>query len=126
MFNHNINKEDKSSKLISRPSIVKLAIDAAEKSSGTHSIGAVITRGTRKPIMIGYNTNERSVYRFGSNRIIACSQHAEMSVASRFLNNVRAGKMSRVKECKKGQKGQLQQQQQTEAKGAKAKGTRVL
>jgi hypothetical protein len=105
------NKNGNSVKMISRPSIVNLAMEAAEKSKGTHSIGAVITYGTRKPIITGCNTNERSVYRFGSNRMIACSQHAEMSVASRFLNSARAGKMSRVRGVRKKPKGALHQQQ---------------
>ena len=112
---HNMNGN--SVKLISRPSIVNLATEAAEKSKGTHSIGAVITYGTRKPVMSGYNTNERSVYRFGSNRMIACSQHAEMSVASRFLNGARAGKMSRVRGVRKKPKGVLQQQEEGEENG---------
>jgi hypothetical protein len=72
--------------------------------------------------MSGYNTNERSVYRFGSNRMIACSQHAEMSVASRFLNNAQAGKMSRVRGVCKKPKGALQQQEEGEEWMYKGKG----
>jgi tRNA(Arg) A34 adenosine deaminase TadA len=104
------NKNGNSMKLISRPSIVNLAVEAAKKSKGTHSIGAVITYGTRKPVISGCNTNKRTVYRFGSNRMIACSQHAEMSVASRFLNGARAGKMSRVRGVRKKPKGALRQE----------------
>ena len=88
-------------KKISRPSIVSMAAKAADKSSGIHSIGAVITLGTTKPVAVGYNTNKRTAFRFGSRRLVTCSQHAEMSVASRFLNSAQSGKLSRVRPRKK-------------------------
>ena len=76
---------------INRPSIVHIAKKAAESASGTHKIGAVITMGkSTKPIVIGYNSNQRSTFHVGSkknkgHRIIQCSQHAEMSVASQLI-----------------------------------------
>ena len=76
---------------INRPSIVQLAKDAAEQASGTHKIGAVITLGTStKPIVIGYNSKNRTTFHVGTkkrkgHRVIQCSQHAEMSVASQLI-----------------------------------------
>ena len=76
---------------INRPSIVQIAKNAASQASGTHQIGAVITQGTStKPIAIGYNTNKRTTFHVGTRnkkgrRVIQCSQHAEMAVASQFI-----------------------------------------
>ena len=80
-----------SSHIINRSSIVQIAKNAASQASGTHKIGAVITRGTStKPIAMGYNTNMRTTFHVGTRnnkgrRVIQCSQHAEMSVASQFI-----------------------------------------
>lgn len=77
--------------IINRPSIVQMAKNAASQASGIHQIGAVITRGTStKPIAIGYNTNMRTTFHVGTKnnkgrRVVQCSQHAEMSVASQFI-----------------------------------------
>lgn len=93
-------------KTISRPSIVDLAMNAATKAKGTYTLGAVITRGTsNKPVAIGYNSSDRTVYKFGTHRMISCSQHAEMSVASQLLNRL----------CRKG----IQRQQAKVAKVAR-------
>lgn len=76
---------------INRPSIIEIAKNAASQASGTHQIGAVITRGTStKPIVTGYNTNMRTTFHVGTRnkkgrRVVQCSQHAEMSVASQFI-----------------------------------------
>jgi hypothetical protein len=74
--------------IISRPAIVQLACKAARKASGTHRIGAVITYGTgNKPIVVGHNSNARSTFHIGrnKNRIVLCSQHAEMSAVAQLL-----------------------------------------
>ena len=88
--NNNNNDDDNNDEIINninRPAIVKHAMDAADKSSGIYSLGAVITHGaSNKPICVGYNSNKRTTYKFGSRRMISCSQHAEMSVASQLLN----------------------------------------
>ena len=79
---------------INRSSIVNMAKNAALRASGTHKIGAVITRGTSaKPVAIGYNSNQRSTFHVGTKknkgyRVVQCSQHAEMSVVSQFIRRL--------------------------------------
>ena len=93
-------------KTISRPSIVRLAMDTADNAVGSYSLGAVITYGTsNKPIVTGCNSSNRTVYKFGSRRMIACSQHAEMSVASQLLNNLsRKGVQRKLRKKQKEQR----------------------
>jgi tRNA(Arg) A34 adenosine deaminase TadA len=76
---------------INRPSIIRMAKNASQQASGMYKIGAVITKGTsNKPIVIGYNSNKRTTFHVGTrknkgHRVVLCSQHAEMSVASQFI-----------------------------------------
>ena len=82
---------------INRPTIINIAKKAAQKASGTHKVGAVITRGTgNKPIVVGYNSNKRTTFHVGTNknkghRVVLCSQHAEMSVASQLIRRLPQG-----------------------------------
>ena len=85
---------------INRPSIVQIAKNAALQASGTHKIGAVVTKGTSaKPIAVGCNTNKRTVSRVGTRvnkgyRIIQCSRHAEIDVALQLRRQCKGARVS--------------------------------
>lgn len=54
----------------------------AENSPCTYKLGSAITKGRRKIMCRGYNDNMRTRYLDK----ITCCQHAEMAVATQFIN----------------------------------------
>lgn len=63
-------------------SIITAAYNEALKSPCNYRLGSVITKGRRRIVMKGYNTNQRTTYL----KQITCCQHAEMSVVTKFMN----------------------------------------
>jgi len=59
-----------------------IASNIAFRSPCLYRLGAVITKGRNKVVCRGYNTNKRSAF-LGK---ISCCQHAEMAVATKFIN----------------------------------------
>ena len=73
-----------SKKIIGMPSSLQTIINKeALKSNCVHKLGAVITKGRNKVICRGYNDNMRTSF---LDMIVQC-QHAEMSVATEFINS---------------------------------------
>ena len=73
-------------KIISNSNAATMASIAgkqAQKSPCLHRLGAVLTYGRKKPICVGYNNNMRTSY-LGK---INCCQHAEMAVATKFIQS---------------------------------------
>jgi len=63
-------------------SIKRLCCQEARKSPCLYKLGAVITKGRRKIMCSSYNNNMRTRYLDQ----ITCCQHAEMAVATQFVN----------------------------------------
>lgn len=63
--------------------LTSIAGTTARKSECLQKLGAVITKGRTKIIFRGYNDVHRTAY---LNNISNC-QHAEMSVATKFINS---------------------------------------
>jgi len=65
------------------PTLKNIAYNEALKSNCVHKLGAIITKGRSKIICRGYNDNMRTSFL----DIIAQCQHAEMKVATEFINS---------------------------------------
>ena len=65
------------------PTLHNIAYNEALKSNCVHKLGAIITKGRRKIICRGYNDNMRISF---LDMITQC-QHAEMNVATEFINS---------------------------------------
>lgn len=63
-------------------SLIAAAYNEAIKSPCNYKLGSVITRGRKRIILKGYNTNQRTSYL----KQTTCCQHAEMSVVTKFMN----------------------------------------
>ena len=63
-------------------SVINLAINSAKKSDTNFKLGAVITKGRKKIICSKPNSRMRTTY-LGE---ISNCQHAEMAVATNFIN----------------------------------------
>ena len=63
-------------------SIIAAAYNEALKSPCNYRLGSVITKGRRRIVMKGYNTNQRTSYL----KQTTCCQHAEMAVVTKFMN----------------------------------------
>ena len=63
--------------------VVNIAYNEAKKSPCNFKLGAVITKGRRKIICRGFNSNMRTKYLDS----VSCCQHAEMAVATKFVNS---------------------------------------
>uniref|UniRef100_A0A6C0IZZ8 Uncharacterized protein n=1 Tax=viral metagenome TaxID=1070528 RepID=A0A6C0IZZ8_9ZZZZ len=64
-------------------SVQKILKEQALKSNCIQKLGAVITKGRNKIICRGHNDNMRTSFL----NIISPCQHAEMNVATQFLNS---------------------------------------
>lgn len=64
--------------------IAHICRNEANKSNCIHKLGAVITKGKNKIICRGFNDNRRTKFL----NSIQCCQHAEMSVATKFINSI--------------------------------------
>ena len=62
--------------------IRNICCQQAIKSPCTYKLGSVITKGRRKIMCRGFNDNMRTRYLDKT----TCCQHAEMSVATQFIN----------------------------------------
>ena len=63
-------------------SILSIAYNEAKKSPCNFKLGAVITKGRKKIMCRSYNNNMRTKYLDE----VSCCQHAEMAVATQFIN----------------------------------------
>lgn len=63
--------------------IIDIAIQESNNSTCLQKLGSVITKGRNKIIFRGYNDSRRTSY---LNNISNC-QHAEMNVATKFINS---------------------------------------
>ena len=66
----------------SAKTITTLAYDEALKSGCAQKLGAVITKGRSKVICTGHNDPNRTSFL----NIVSNCQHAEMNVATKFIN----------------------------------------
>ena len=62
--------------------VFNMAYNEAKKSPCNFKLGAVITKGRRKVICRGHNSNMRTKYLDK----VSCCQHAEMAVATKFIH----------------------------------------
>lgn len=70
-------------KIINPNNVMDIAYNQAKYSPCNYKLGAVITKGRSKIICSGYNTNMRTKYL----NEVTCCQHAEMAVATKFINS---------------------------------------
>ena len=63
-------------------SITSIAANQALKSDCVHKLGAVVTKGRNKIMCRGHNDPHRTTF---LNAVTNC-QHAEMNVATKFIN----------------------------------------
>ena len=68
---------------VSVDNIVSIASEEAQKSTCKQKLGAVTTKGRNKIICRGYNDLNRTSYL----NILSNCQHAEMNVATKFINS---------------------------------------
>ena len=81
---------------MSLQTIKQICFQEAIKSPCSYKLGSVITKGKNKIMCRGYNNNQRSCY-LGK---ITCCQHAEMAVATKFINQYVRKKQLKVS-CQK-------------------------
>ena len=69
-------------KIVNPNSVMDIAYNNAKDSPCNYKLGAVITKGRSKIMCSSFNTNMRTTY-LGE---VSCCQHAEMAVATKFIN----------------------------------------